>query len=171
LSPQGVDEEAAKRPVARLRRPLPRGVFLVLAVAWAAVIWSLSASPGKRGPKPFVMRVVWNGGHAAVFAVLSLLLLSGLPAARAARIAGIAACVVYGVVDEWHQSFVPGRAATVTDWITDTSGAVFGWAVVSLLASLRAPRDDSRRRLVVVLASGAACVAAALVATLRDVVL
>jgi VanZ family protein len=29
----------------------------------------------------------------------------------------------YGASDEWHQSFVPGRASDVGDWIADTLGA------------------------------------------------
>jgi VanZ family protein len=32
----------------------------------------------------------------------------------------------YGMFDELHQSFVPGRDASVYDWIADTLGAGFG---------------------------------------------
>jgi VanZ family protein len=39
-------------------------------------------------------------------------------------IAGIAA--LYGLSDEIHQSFVPGRDASVWDWIADTLGAFAG---------------------------------------------
>lgn len=31
---------------------------------------------------------------------------------------------LYGLSDEWHQSFVPGRMSDVKDWIADTVGAV-----------------------------------------------
>jgi hypothetical protein len=40
----------------------------------------------------------------------------------------------YGATDEWHQSFVPGRAMDVQDWIADTIGAAIavvlytGWS-------------------------------------------
>jgi len=37
---------------------------------------------------------------------------------------------LYGVSDEWHQSFVPGRSATVADWLADTVGVSL--AVLSL---------------------------------------
>ena len=30
---------------------------------------------------------------------------------------------IYGAVDELHQSYVPGRDASVFDWIADTLGA------------------------------------------------
>jgi VanZ family protein len=39
----------------------------------------------------------------------------------------------YGVVDEIHQYFVPGRDCNVWDWIADTLGAALG-ALISMLA-------------------------------------
>lgn len=32
-------------------------------------------------------------------------------------------CSLYGVSDEWHQSLVPGRTASVWDWLADSLGA------------------------------------------------
>ncbi|MBE0435524.1 MAG: VanZ family protein, partial [Methylomicrobium sp.] len=32
-------------------------------------------------------------------------------------------CSLYGISDEWHQSFVDGRSSDVYDWIADTIGA------------------------------------------------
>jgi VanZ family protein len=43
-------------------------------------------------------------------------------------------CSLYGVSDEWHQSFVIGRSSDVLDWLADTSGASAG---VFLLHTLR----------------------------------
>jgi len=39
-------------------------------------------------------------------------------------------CSLYGISDEWHQSFVEGRSPDVIDWLADTIGA--GLAVFSL---------------------------------------
>ena len=36
----------------------------------------------------------------------------------------IAFCSLYGLSDEWHQSFVVGRESDIADWAADTSGAV-----------------------------------------------
>jgi VanZ family protein len=36
----------------------------------------------------------------------------------------IAFCSLYGISDEWHQSFVVGRESDSTDWMADTSGAI-----------------------------------------------
>jgi VanZ family protein len=33
---------------------------------------------------------------------------------------------VYGITDEFHQSFVPGRDANIWDWLADTIGACIG---------------------------------------------
>ena len=33
---------------------------------------------------------------------------------------------VYGIIDEIHQSFTPGRSASVFDWIADSLGAAIG---------------------------------------------
>ena len=38
-------------------------------------------------------------------------------------ILAIVFCSAYGASDEWHQSFVQGRDASVYDWLADTSGA------------------------------------------------
>lgn len=54
---------------------------------------------------------------------------------------------LWGISDEIHQSFVPGRSASVFDWMADTLGALLGALVyvkfVSLLSNwLRAKQSD-----------------------------
>ena len=51
----------------------------------------------------------------------------------AALLSALPACA-YGAIDELHQFFVPGRDSSVTDWIADTAGAVFGAAAMMLFA-------------------------------------
>lgn len=41
-------------------------------------------------------------------------------------------CCVYGLSDEWHQSFVPGRTSSGWDWLADSLGAAT--ASLALLA-------------------------------------
>lgn len=43
----------------------------------------------------------------------------------------IAVASFYGVMDELHQSFVPGRDASIFDWVADTLGAAAGGMVAS----------------------------------------
>lgn len=33
-------------------------------------------------------------------------------------------CSLFGISDEWHQSFVPGRTSDINDWLADTVGAL-----------------------------------------------
>ena len=44
-------------------------------------------------------------------------------------LASLVFCSLYGLFDEWHQSFVPGRMSDINDWLADTMGAIIflGW--------------------------------------------
>ena len=80
--------------------------------------------------------------HALQYAVLAALLLRGLAGARwrgvGVRVAALAVLLatLYGVTDEAHQWFVPGRTAEVTDLVADALGAavatgvICGWSIV-----------------------------------------
>lgn len=43
---------------------------------------------------------------------------------RSAVLAALLVSSAYAASDEFHQSFVPGRSATVRDWAIDTAGAL-----------------------------------------------
>ncbi len=51
---------------------------------------------------------------------------------------------LYGLSDEIHQGFVPGRTADPWDWLADTLGAAFGAGAYLLLARRRVPQAPSR---------------------------
>ena len=57
--------------------------------------------------------------------VIARALARGLPPRITFRQAliGLAIASLYGVSDEFHQSFVAGRTADITDWYSDTIGA------------------------------------------------
>ena len=40
--------------------------------------------------------------------------------------------ILYGASDEWHQTFVPGRFATLADWVADVFGSIAGVLAVYL---------------------------------------
>ncbi len=109
--------------------------------AWATMvlIFVLSSISGL-GPIP---GGVDDGvAHALQYAVLAALLLRGLAGARwrgvKVRAAALAVLLatLYGVTDEAHQWFVPGRTAEVTDLVADALGAavaagvICGWSIV-----------------------------------------
>jgi VanZ family protein len=72
--------------------------------------------------------------HGAGYAVLSVLacraLAGGLERPMTARVAVLAVLIstLYGVTDELHQTFVPGRTADAWDVLKDLTGALAGAA-------------------------------------------
>ena len=65
--------------------------------------------------------------HAGAYFIMGLLAwrnfkhLTDLPIILA--LLSITFCSLFGVSDEWHQSFVEGRVSDIVDWIADSSGA------------------------------------------------
>lgn len=51
---------------------------------------------------------------------------------------------VYGIIDEIHQSFTPGRSSTISDWIADTLGALFGSFVFYLVVKIITKNKDKK---------------------------
>ncbi len=92
------------------------------AVAWMAVIFGLSSLPGSSVPGKY-----GTLAHFVVYAVLGALLVLALPRSDrpwAAVATAVAIASLYGITDEFHQSFVPGRVPDVADWAVDTAGAL-----------------------------------------------
>ncbi len=114
-------------------------IFVVLAVAWAGLLYWESS---KANPFPFLPESILSQDkllHLGAYAVLGALV-AGALAGRlgAARAIGLAALIAaaYGVTDEWHQSYVPGRDADPADWAADAVGAIAG-ASAAVLALRR----------------------------------
>lgn len=108
------------------------------AVAWAAVLFALSAREGTGGSWdiPHIDKVA----HFVVYVPLGFALARALPG-RAALAWGLAS--FYGVTDEFHQAFVPLRDPSVGDWLADTLGAGVGvLASGALLNRSRRRRGD-----------------------------
>jgi VanZ family protein len=110
-----------------------RIAFWVPVVAWAGVIFLVSAVPGSKlsGTIPPEL------GHLGEYFVLGALLYIALRIDFSPRQAlGIAVLVAsaYGVSDEFHQRFVVMRTPDVNDWILDTVGALAGAGAVLVLA-------------------------------------
>jgi VanZ family protein len=112
------------------------------AVLWAGVIFALSAQPGSRLPSGWSVE-----GHLGVYAVLGVLVWLAL-GGRSAGLRGIVLAVViaslYGITDEFHQSFVPQRTPDVRDWLTDTLGAAVAVAVAYYIAGRWQKRSGPR---------------------------
>ena len=121
---------------------LVRAVGWLPAAAWMGGIFYLSNRSTPLGSIGDNFSAV--PGHLGLYAGLGLLLywtLAGAAGRHAEASAWVltalafALTVLYGVLDELHQAFVPGRVASEADLVLDAAGALFGVAVASLAAS------------------------------------
>jgi VanZ family protein len=107
------------------------------ALAWAGLIWGSSSTPGDGTSwltwawldLPFLDKVA----HALLFGVLAAL----LRYAGASAPAAVLTAVAWGVIDEVHQAFVPGRSPELADLAADAVGATLSVLVVRSVASRR----------------------------------
>lgn len=107
------------------------------AVAWAGLIFFLSAQPDETLKKLGLQgQLLSIAGHLVVYFVLMALLVvalrfsSNLPS-RQVYFVALLIVALYGLSDEYHQSFVPGRTATMADWFVDLIGASLAWLVLA----------------------------------------
>ncbi len=103
------------------------------AVGWAGLIFFLSHQPQSAYDRlGLTGELLSVAGHLVVYAGLMATLVlairrgSGLAGDRVFALAFLLAAL-YGLTDEFHQSFVPGRKATLIDWAIDLVGAGLVW--------------------------------------------
>jgi VanZ family protein len=96
-----------------------RGVCVGAAVLMAAFLFFGAETAAKVPlfPPPFD-----KAAHFTYYAAMALLLVHGV----GLRLALLPLLLVplIGALDEWHQLSVPGRDASVFDWIADVAGAI-----------------------------------------------
>jgi len=99
----------------------------------ALIFWFSHQPDLPRAPAPLLDLLVKKGLHAAAYGALALLWLRALRAAGAPAPAALAFAlsVLYAVLDEWHQSFVPGRSGRLADVFIDAAGAAAALAAVA----------------------------------------
>lgn len=87
-----------------------------------------------------------KGGHFAEYAVLAVLAVRAFITSsrgllrRHAALAAFLLIAVYAFLDEFHQSFVPSRGASVYDSLIDIAGGTAALAVWSLFITIRKRR-------------------------------
>jgi len=143
------------------------------ALVWAACIFSFSTSAftsenTSRIIVPFlhwlfprvpqemlfaIHHLIRKSGHFIEYFIFSLLVLRGMRAGQkhtrlGSALAAIGVAAVYAGLDEFHQSFVPGRTAAFADVLLDTAGGIAAQvvaALVVLLGDLREKRKMKHR--------------------------
>jgi len=99
---------------------------LSLLILYSGLIFYLSDQSSL--PAPMLFPHQDKLFHAVAYGVLAILAINSLkyfikPYHLAVRGAFIF-CAVYGLSDEWHQSFVIGRDSSILDWLADCSGSL-----------------------------------------------
>lgn len=125
-----------------------KAVFLkhqLPAILWAALVFIGSSIPGRALPPLGILS--WDKLlHACEFGIFALLLVkaygSWLAVARRNTVLLAAFTgIVWALLDELHQLFVPGRDGNIYDFLADAVG------VVAVLAIYTWVRQRKRRRL------------------------
>ena len=116
-----------------------------LVLLWGPVllvmglIFYLSSLPDPGGPPGGISD---KTAHFLIYGVLGAAMIRALARGRStamtlpAILAAIALTTLYGVSDEFHQSFVPPRTPDILDIAADAAGACAGAIVLTLLARL-----------------------------------
>ena len=160
----------ALRAFGRMLLRVPRSLGFVPPLLWAGLIFFGSSQPAPKVGVPGIAGgVIENLAHAVEYGILAALLAlcvrrerGWVVLGRASVAAILVICAVYAASDEWHQSFVPNRDATIYDVITDVCGAASTLACIDAIGRA----SSAGRTLAVRFATGLlVCLAAATLAT------
>jgi len=111
-----------------LNRRIHTVLDLAVIAAYCSTIFLLSSIPQIKQPfYPFanfdiILHIILYGGLGLI--ICRFLANDLRRSAPAAMIVACALTMLYGLSDEIHQSFVPGRNVSVSDFISNTTGAV-----------------------------------------------
>ncbi len=118
------------------------------AIAYMVANWLVSGLPGERLEPLLAPDWLMHSLAYLVFGVTLYLAWQGRPHAL---LLAAATAMIYAGVDEWHQSWVPGRSPSLADWTADVIGAAAGARGASWLQARRRrggtdPNRPSTRR-------------------------
>lgn len=111
-------------------------LYLSATIAYALLIFLLSSFSGDKTEKLYLFKHSDKIIHLLEYAVLCFLVSKALSSTlkeNARRYTGLIAIVIsllYAITDEFHQSFVPGRYASIDDIFADGIGAVISQIIL-----------------------------------------
>lgn len=116
--------------------------FWLPAVLWAVVIFSFSSLPTLKTSEIYWQDfIIKKLAHLTEYAVLAVLLYRALKSSgvekKKAGYWAILITLFYGITDEFHQNFTPGREPKIRDVVIDTIGGGLGiYLIWNLLPKL-----------------------------------
>lgn len=102
---------------------------------WMGVIFYLSGRTGGQLSSMFPFLKDFNWGHFLAYFILSALYYYALAATTSLKNVpfwAVFLSLLYGITDEYHQSFVPSRTPELTDIGNDVIGAALAATVIHL---------------------------------------
>lgn len=106
-------------------------IFKVFSVLWMAVIFFLSSLT--KNDLQNLPRISDILGHGTLYLILGGLLYFAFDRRRGRWAVFISA--LYGLTDEFHQHFVPGRTPEVKDLLVDTLAALTAVILIKLMSN------------------------------------
>jgi thioredoxin 1 len=121
------------------------GCWWLPPLAWAGLILVGTSIPRLQVTGPDIVGLD-KVTHLVAYGILSLLLMRGFRRCQCWPILAAAAWTValggvFGALDEWHQSFIPGRSMDVWDFVADFTGLILGVAAFWTWDGLTAKSD------------------------------
>jgi VanZ family protein len=139
---------------------------LAVLLAWMALITYWSNQPHLPIDQPVVANALHNlqhrMAHVLAYGLMGLLAYwtfepKSSTANRASWIIAIGVTSLFGITDEFHQSFIPGRRPAIDDWLLDTASAAAAiWFITQVRRSKHLRAGEQLLAPVVVCAAFAA---------------
>jgi hypothetical protein len=112
-----------------MNRFLQTPVRMIPMLLVMGIIFFFSSVQGERLILPDIVNID-KAAHMAVYGLLALTVFYAFGSGFAhlhphlAPLLVILICTMYGVTDEFHQSFVPNRSSSIFDILADSTGAI-----------------------------------------------
>jgi VanZ family protein len=120
--------------------------YFIPAIIWAAVITIVSSIPHLSAPPVITLTFSDKLAHLGEYFILGACLIIGLHRSGSngnMLIVTILAGVIFGSIDELHQSFVPGRSMDYWDILADSIGSASS-SLAYVLLRPRLPQTSPR---------------------------
>ena len=121
-------------------------IYVPLTVYWI-ILFILTSIPGNQITTFGVSDKIKHAGAyfvLTIFLFLTLHFQNKYPKLKTnAGIAALIISLIYGVIDEVHQLFIPGRSGDMYDWLADLLGTIIAVAVVQYVVKISKNAADT----------------------------